>query len=453
MLSQQDNELLTRTGPGTSMGALFRSFWMPVLLSQEIAEPDCPPVRVKVMGEDLVAFRDTQGRVGLVDPVCPHRGANLFFGRNEDCGIRCAYHGWKFDVEGRCIDMPSAPANTSYRDKIRLKVYPARDWSGFVWAYMGPLKTGAELPPLPLMEFALVPPEHRFVGKKLQQCNWAQACEGGLDTAHFSFLHMDTATDAAQLMRAMRNAEAGAQGDRVRWLKNDGVPRFTVTPHAAGLLLGAARNADGDDLYWRISQFLMPCHGLAPNAFPGENYHGQSWVPIDDRHCWVYCYSWNPDRPLTAAEREKFGAGFSIYSKVDSDWKPLANRGNDYLVDRDAQRRGSFTGVSGVSEQDACIQDSQGFIADRTREHLGPTDLGIVRFRRLVLQAAKELAERGTAPAALGHPQAYAMRSGGTVAPGDRDLAQVMVERFGHPQGWVGGHHGLAEDPAALSSA
>ncbi|MDP3137402.1 MAG: Rieske 2Fe-2S domain-containing protein, partial [Burkholderiaceae bacterium] len=259
MLSRQDNERLTRTGPGTPMGALFRSFWIPVLLSREIAEPDCPPVRVKVMGEDLIAFRDSTGRPALVDPVCPHRGASLFFGRNEGGGIRCAYHGWKFDAEGRCMDLPSMPSDTSYREKMRLTAYPARDWGGLVWAYMGPLGEGEAPPPLPQMEFALLPPENVFVTKKYQECNWAQACEGGLDTAHFSFLHMDTTTDADRLLKVMKGAEAGGQSDRLRWLQQDGMPRFTVHAHPAGLVLGAARNADEGRLYWRVSQFLMPC--------------------------------------------------------------------------------------------------------------------------------------------------------------------------------------------------
>jgi phenylpropionate dioxygenase-like ring-hydroxylating dioxygenase large terminal subunit len=163
MLGAADNELLTRTGPGTSMGDYFRRFWLPVLLSQEVAEPDGPPVRVKVMGEDLVAFRDSESRVGLLDPVCPHRGANLFFGRNEECGIRCAYHGWKFDVDGRCVDMPTMPPETTLRDRVRVASYPTREWGEMIWAYLGP---PALAPALPELEVALVPPAHRFVSKK-----------------------------------------------------------------------------------------------------------------------------------------------------------------------------------------------------------------------------------------------------------------------------------------------
>src|SRR5262245_39714799 len=191
MLSAEDNELLTRTGPGTAMGAYFRRFWVPALLSQEVAEPDGPPIRVTVMGEDLVAFRDTRGRVGLLEATCAHRGASLFWGRNENCGIRCAYHGWKYDADGRCVDLPTSPPDAGLRDKIRLTAYPTREWGDLIWAYLGPAD---RMPELPALEFAVLPPAHRFVSKKLQECNWAQACEGALDTAHFSFLHTSVAT-------------------------------------------------------------------------------------------------------------------------------------------------------------------------------------------------------------------------------------------------------------------
>jgi len=433
MLSATDNETLTHTGPGTPMGELFRRFWIPVLLGDELPEPDCPPVRVRVMGEDCVAFRDTSGRVGVIEPHCAHRGANLFFGRNEEGGLRCIYHGWKFDVEGRCVDMPSVPAAAGYRDKVRLQALPVREWGGFVWAYMGPAE---KMPELPQFEFALVPPSHRYISKKLQQCNWAQACEGGLDTTHFTYLHMSVGNSEDHMMSVLAGAEAGAQRDRARWLKNDGMPVFTVHPHAAGLVLGASRKADGNDLYWRISQFLMPCHGLAPNAFPGDNYHGQTWVPITDELCWVYCYTWNPERPITDEERAKFLAGHSVHATLGPGWVPVRNRDNDYLIDRVEQKHRTFTGIKGVSEQDAAVQDSQGFIADRTREHLGPTDLGIVHFRRLMLQAAKDLAT-GKEPAHAAAPEAYNVRSGGIVCDGAKNLDQVMVERFGDRFGHV----------------
>ena len=431
MLSAQDNELLTRTGPATSMGDYFRRFWLPVALSQELPEPDSPPIRVKVMQEDLVAFRDTDGRVGLLDPRCPHRGANLFFGRNEACGLRCAYHGWKFDVDGRCVDMPTMPAESRFREKVHIAAYPTREWGNFIWAYLGPPQLE---PPLPELEFALVPPSHRFVSKKLQQCNWAQSAEGGIDTAHFSFLHMAVASSQAEQDAVM--SRSSADRDRTRWMRDDPMPEFHVVPFEAGLAIGAARRADGDQRYWRVSHFLQPNHGLAPNAFPGENYHGQTWVPITDELTWVYCYTWNPERPLTDAERGRYRGGQSVHAEVDAKWVPIRNRDNDYLIDRADQKLRTFTGIRGVSEQDAAIQDSQGIIADRTREHLGPTDAAIIQFRRLMLAGARDL-RSGVEPSAARQPSAYTVRSGSALAAGGTAFAEVMQARFGDPLGRV----------------
>jgi phthalate 4,5-dioxygenase oxygenase subunit len=295
------------------------------------------------------------------------------------------------------------------------------------------------MPEMPHFEFARLAPAHVYVSKKLQQCNWAQACEGALDTAHFSFLHMSVGDDGEeQAMKVMHQSEAAASGDknRVRWLKKDGSPGFTITEHDAGLLMGAARHAEAGDLYWRICQYLLPSHTFAPSTFPGENYHGQTFVPIDDESCWIYCYTWNPERPLTNAERERFSKGHTVHATVDTNWVPIRNRGNDYLIDREDQKLRTYTGIQGVSEQDACIQDSQGLIADRSREILGPTDIGIVRFRRLILDAAKGIAE-GKAPAALAKPGSYMVRAGGMVAPASKPLEEVKKARFGDPIGRV----------------
>jgi phenylpropionate dioxygenase-like ring-hydroxylating dioxygenase large terminal subunit len=450
MLSAADNELLTRTGAGTPMGALFRRFWTPVLLAQELPEPDCPPVRVTVMGEELIGFRDSNNRLGLLEAHCPHRGADLYFGRNEECGLRCVFHGLKFDVAGNCLEAPIFPRDGSYertRERLKLKSYPVREWGGMIWAYMGPPEAMSALPQL---ELALVPASHRFVSKKYQECNYAQALEGGLDTAHFSFLHMAVARGEDETLAVMGRSEAAGNRDRVRWLRNDPSPRFTVLEHDAGLVIAASRRTDGDELYWRISQFLLPNHSLTPSAFPGDIYHGNSWVPIDDHSCWIYCYSWHPDRPLTAEEREKLRRGHTVHSEVDANWMPIRNKANNYRLDRTEQKLRSFTGIEGVSEQDAAIQNSQGVIADRTREFLGPTDLGIVRFRQLLLGSAKRLAA-GQAPTAAAAPDAYRVRSGGTMGPSALPVPEVMIRRFGHPHGLIGAPQ--AHDRADASPA
>lgn len=438
MLTQAQNETLTHTGPGTAMGALFRRFWVPVLLSRELPEPDGPPVRVTVMGEPLIAFRDSAGRVGLVEPRCPHRGANLFFGRNEAGGIRCAFHGWKFDVAGRCLEIPTmaadAPTYEHLRSRAGIVAYPTREWGEMVWAYLGPAEA---MPALPELEFALVDPAHRYVSKKLQECNWAQAAEGAIDTAHFSFLHAPVGEEA---MAKLPPAYAG----QVRWMQADGAPRYTVEAHDAGLILAGARRADAGETYWRIAQWLMPNHSLAPGGMAGQTNHGQTWVPIDDESCWIFTYSWNPDRPLSEQERAAYASGGAVHSEVDAHYVPVRRRANDYLIDRELQKRESFTGIKGISEQDAAIQDSQGLIHDRTREMLGPTDLGVSAFRALMLKAAGDL-EAGKAPAAAANPAAYRVRSGLVVTPDALPFDQVMTLRFGHPKG----RFDLAPEPVA----
>ncbi|HEY3799523.1 MAG TPA: Rieske 2Fe-2S domain-containing protein [Caulobacteraceae bacterium] len=428
MLTKAQNDILTQTGAGTPMGALFRRFWQPVLLSRELPK-DGPPKRVKLLGEDLIAFRASDGRVGLVEPRCPHRGANLFFGRNEAGGIRCAYHGWKFDVTGRCLETPTMEGDNAAFESLRARAgivaYPTREWGECVWAWLGPADA---MPALPELEFATIDPAHRYVSKKLQECNWAQSAEGAIDTAHFSFLHAPVGEEAVAKL-------SPAYAGQVRWMQADGAPRYTVVPHEAGLVLAGARHADDGDTYWRIAQWLMPNHSLAPGGASGQTYHGQTWVPIDDISCWIFTYSWNPERPLSEGERAAYAAGAAIHSEVDEHFVPLRRRANDYLIDRDLQRRESFTGIKGISEQDAAIQDSQGLIHDRTRELLGPTDLGVVSFRALMLKAARELAHSGAAPAAALNPAAYRVRSGLIVAPNATPFDQVMTARFGHPTG------------------
>lgn len=438
MLTVEENETLTRTGPGTPMGDVFRQYWMPALLSRELPAPDCPPVRIKLLGEDFVAFRDSAGEVGIVEPRCPHRGADLFFGRNEDCGLRCVYHGWKFDVDGRCVDVPNVEPNIAERLKPRAAVRALKtaEAGEVVWAHFA-AGDADELPGVPDFEFAAVPPEHRFVGKKLQQCNWAQACEGGLDTAHFSYLHAGVGGGGkVGLHEAGRPTTPGdGNGEplrlaRFRWLVEDGAPRFSVLSHDAGLLLCAARHADDDCLYWRMTQFLMPNHSLTPGNFPEDLSLANTWVPIDDTSCWIFCYAWHPDRPIGDKERCRLAAGSGIFAETDEHFVPVRRRENDYLIDRQLQKTESYTGIVGISEQDQAIADSQGPIADRTREMLCQTDLGVVRFREMVLQATRDVAA-GKAPLGAVDPGAYRVRSGDAVVAADAPVEEVVRHRFG----------------------
>jgi phenylpropionate dioxygenase-like ring-hydroxylating dioxygenase large terminal subunit len=444
MLSAADNAFLTQTGPDTPMGQYFRRFWLPVLLSEEVPRPDGPPVRVKALGEDWVAFRDTQGRVGVVDPRCPHRGADLFFGRNEECGLRCVYHGWKFDVTGRAVDLPSVPAPLAERMTVAVRACPTREFGDMVWAYLGPGDPPADVPQL---EAGLVPPERRYVSKKLVACNWAQSFEGALDTGHFSFLHMPAPA------MALTDLPLG-QVDRRRmeWMRADPQPRFTFVDHEAGFVIGAARTADGGDLYWRTTQCLLPAHSITPGNMPGELYIGYTWVPISDHECWVYTYAWHPQHPIGAAERAKFQAGFGQFPRMGPGYRPVRKRENDYLIDREAQKFRTFIGVDGIAEQDNMIQESQGLIADRTREHLIATDAAVARFRHMILADAKAL-QKGQAPAAPQRAGAYTVRCGGWIGAGSLTLADVMRLRYGNAAGKVpaGAPDALIPEPLAAA--
>ena len=436
MLSKEDNERLTRTGADTPMGQYFRRFWQPVALEEELPEPDGPPIRITAMGEELVAFRDTDGRLGLLDAHCPHRGANLFFGRNEDCGLRCVYHGWKFDVEGKAMDLPNIPPGARHHESIHAKAYPTRERGEIVWAYMGPpaetLPDG-RLPELPQLEFGALPAANRYVSKQYVDCNWAQIMEGDLDTSHFSFLHMPAPGVASN-----ENPDAPADARRLRWIRNDPMPKFTVLAHDAGFVVGGVRAADDGQNYWRITQYTLPAHGTGPSTFPGETYFGFTLVPITDQSCWMYCYGWNPERPIEGEERAKLHEGHGIIANTGADYVPLQNRGNDYLIDRDAQRNSTFTGIKGLAEQDLMIQESQGRIFDRTRETLTATDAAVVRFRRTVLDGAKALAESGIEPAAPWQHGAYRVRPGSWFAGNDVSFEEVMLQRFDDPLGRVG---------------
>ena len=430
MLTQQENDLLTQTGAKTAMGQYFRRFWQPVALAEELPEPDCAPLRLKIMGEDLVAFRDTKGRLGLLDAQCPHRGANLFFGRNEECGLRCVYHGWKFDVDGRAVDLPNVPPGARHHDTIHVKSYPTREWGEIVWAYMGP---GADvLPELPHLEFCIMEDKHRYVTKQYVDCNWAQVMEGDLDTTHFSFLHMPAPSVASN-----ENIDAPADARRLRWIRNDPMPKFTILPHDLGFVVGGVRAGDEGQNYWRITQYTLPAHGTGPSTFPGETYFGFTLVPITDESCWMYCYGWNPDRLIDDEERARLEQGHGIIANTGIDYVPVRNRANDYMIDRENQRNGTYTGIKGLAEQDLMIQESQGVVADRTREDLTATDAAVVRFRRTVMAAAEALASDGTEPTAPWQHEYYRVRPGSWIASNNLDFDGVMLERFDDPLGRV----------------
>ena len=430
MPSATDNAYLNTSEPNTPMGNYLRCHWHPVALSEEVAKPDCAPIRLKVMGEDLLLFRDSNGNTGLIEPFCAHRGADLFFGRNEECGIRCIYHGWKYDIHGNCIDMPNVPKEAAYHGKIKIKAYPTQEFADMVWAYMGP----PDIQPfeVPQLEAGLVPPSHRYVTKRLVECNWTHSMEGALDTAHFSFLHMP-----APAFRKDDSSNIAADESRIRWLRNDPAPRFKIIDHEVGFLIGGARNADPGDHYWRLTQYMLPTHSITPSAMPNETYYGYSWVPIDDHSCWMYVYAWHPDQAISNEERKKYiKGGYGQFAELGPGYVPLRNRSNSYLMSREEQKNISFTGIRGIAEQDQMAQESQGYMIDRTKENLSPTDVGIIRFRKLLLQEAKAFAA-GKNPDSPNKAKDYCVRGGGAHTKSSLALEQVMEERFGSITGKV----------------
>ena len=287
---------------------------------------------------------------------------------------------------------------------------------------------------------ALLPPEHRYVSKKWQDCNWVQAMEGSIDTAHFTFAHLSFDKEENEILDIKKhfvNPLARVNTDHMRWIAEDPRPVIKINPHDAGLTIAGGRLTGSDNIYWRIAQFLMPVHSYAPSAMLGETIFGQTFIPVTDTNCWIYTYAWNPERPLTKDEREAYKRGNGVMADVDENYVPRRHKGNNYLLDRALQKTRSYTGIKGVSEQDAAVQDSQGPIADRTREHLGPTDLGILHWRKFMMEAARAL-QQGTEPEQAGRQHRYTVRSGGCVTHKSKDLPAVMVERFGDAAGFVG---------------
>ncbi len=406
MLSAVDNELITRTGPGTPMGELFRRFWLPVALAAEVGPAVAGPTRVNVLGEQLVAFRSADGAVALLEAACPHRLANLFWGRNEGDGLRCVYHGWKFAPDGHCTDQPAEPR--PFCDRVRARAYPVREAAGLLWSYLGP--PGAE-PPFPRWEFAAVGAGHVYASKRLQLCNWLQNLEGELDSAHVQILH-------AHAVGTLVSEAAAAP------------PRYQVERTDVGLLAMAVRSSPGadDTAYWRVTPYLMPCFTIIP-APPGGPLTFTGAVPVDDVTMLGFTVTWNPHAPLTDEQLRVCREDDVLHVRVDpATFLPVVNRGNDYHIDRAAQAAGSMTGIPGLRTQDLAVQEDQcGPISAREREHLGSTDRAIVATRRLLLDTARALAA-GTEPTQPHCADGYRCRSVAVEVSADREWSAIVAD-------------------------
>ena len=387
MLTTEENDLLCRVEGDAPMGQLMRRHWIPACLSEEVTEPDGTPVRTRLLGEDLVVFRDSDGRLGVLDEYCPHRRVSLAFGRNEECGLRCLYHGWKMDVEGNVLEMPSEPAASGFSEKVKHKAYPVREWGGFVWTYMGPAETMPEFEPP-----AFAPTEQTRVSvvKIHVPCNWAQILEGQIDSAHSSTLHSSD-------MRPAKVEKAKAMD--THWVRpsTDKSPRMEVERTSFGFHYAAIRrpitNAQTHD-YVRRTVYLAPFTALIP---PNESYNVATLLgPSDDTHTAFYFIAWSQGHGIDQEAWRKFNVARPGID-LDANFNNLRTRENNYLQDRNAMKLGNSTGISGIPNQDIAMWVTMGPIADRSRERVGASDLAIVEFRRLMVEAAREMQAGGPA--------------------------------------------------------
>ena len=408
MLSPQDNDTLVRVGPDTPMGQFMRLYWVPFLRSSDV-EADGQPHRVRLLKEDLVAFRDSSGRVGLVDDACPHRGAPLVFGRNEHDGIRCVYHGWKFGVDGKCHEMPAEPANSPMVSRIRIKSYPVQERNGILWTYMGPNPDSP--PPLPHLEWNLVREEQVAISIRVQECNWLQALEGEIDSAHAAILHG-------------RHGDGGVIN---QWKQAaDLAPKFECVQHSAGMSIGARRHTPDGRQYVRVNQFLMPFWTLVPPQAQFPELSGHAWVPMDDEHTLCLMFSYHPSQPFYEKTRKVFKEGHNgretgHASEQSFEPRPCThpfprywsryNRDNAYQFNYALQVEKYNSGLPGLWVQDAACQSGVTPIYDRSKEHLGTSDTGIARTRRQLLDHVRKFHTEGLRPSSADHPEEFMRRA------------------------------------------
>lgn len=406
MVTRSDNERLTKVGPGTPMGELMRRYWIPAAFSDQVAKPDSPPVRVRLMGEDLVLFRDSQGRLGLFDEFCPHRTASMFFGRNEQGGLRCVYHGLKFDVTGQCVDLPCLPPNFAgdaerIRSEIKINAYPCLERGGVVWTYMGPRDMQ---PAFPDLEWTALPASHRHASRHIQDCNWLQALEGGFDAPHLTFLHVGDAEPSRSVVPS----------------------HYEVVATDFGFAVATGRDLGGPNIHWNINVMLMPFHKIISTVPPAAHV----WVPIDDGQTMLYSVEFRRDRPLDKKDLATMAEGHGIHTEnIPGTDVAVRNKSNDYLIDRDLQASGkSYTGLKGFGIQDCAIQESMGPVANRTREYLLPGDAAIVKLRRLLLRALDDHAA-GKPPPGM-NPASYRVTSSRWEVAKGTDFAATIIDRL-----------------------
>jgi phthalate 4,5-dioxygenase oxygenase subunit len=390
MLSKEQNDLVTRTGPGTPGGRLLRSYWQPIATAEEMP-PGGDPMPIRILSEDLVLFRDPDDRLGLIGLHCPHRGTDLSYGRVEDGGIRCLYHGWVFDVNGKCLDQPAEPEDKKFCHKVRHTAYPVQDKGGVIWTYMGE----GEPPLIPDFQFLTGPEENRMAFRVVQMCNWLQGLESSTDPSHTSYLH--------RLSSPPREAGTyDSQGDN-RFFSDDIYPRLQIEHTSFGVRIHALRKMSSGENYLRVNNYVYPC-GTTPVGTeppPVKGYQGRWYVPIDDQsHCrFEFIYRHNEPLDKEFFRRTKGEA-------IGPDKRHIRRAENRYMQDRDEMKRDdTFCGMGRyIPAQDAYAIETQGAIQDRTKEHLGTTDVVIIEVRKALLDAIRRMEAGEEAPGLLRDP-------------------------------------------------
>jgi phthalate 4,5-dioxygenase oxygenase subunit len=428
MSKASDAHDLTRVGPGTVMGEFLRQYWIPAAMSSEL-KPDGDPMRLLLLGEQLIAFRDSAGRVGVLDHQCPHRCASLFLARNEENGIRCVYHGWKFDVDGRCLDMPNVPAHQDFKEKVRAKSYKVQEHAGLVWVYMGARE---QAPPLSMIEALFVPEEDLSVSFLQREANWLQSLEGDIDTSHFGFLH------AGSL-----KAEDFEEGHPARHTVSNRAPEYNVADTEWGTMYGAYRKDRNGLVHWRMAHFAFPFWTQTPNADFADHVVAKAWVPMDDTHTMLVSIFGGRAKGATYSSMKLKDGGKAIpgsepfaYLPNSTDWhgrwRAAQNAGNDWQIDREAQRRNLiFSGIRSIVMQDQAVTESMGGIVDHAKEHLAPSDIMIARTRRRLLTTARALAKKGGAAPGVDDPEIFwKARSGSFYADEKTDWLKAYDEQL-----------------------
>ena len=388
-MTPEENDLLCRVVGDAPMGQIMRRHWIAACLTEEVAEPDGAPLRVRLLGENLVVFRDSKGRLGVLDEFCAHRRASLVFARNEECGLRCLYHGWKFDVDGNILDMASEPPGSSVPDRIKQKAYPAREWGGFVWTYLGPIEEMREFEP---PAFAPTPDVRVSATKVRVKCNWAQILEGQIDSAHSSSLHSSDMVPAPV---------DGAKATDVNWLRpsTDKAPRFQIERTGYGFRYAAIRRPIKNEAthdYIRTTVYIAPYTAL----IPPNNVHNVATLltPEDDENTIFYFIAWNgADKSGVDADTWRKFNVLQWGIDVDAEFDGVRNAANLYQQDRAQMKAGNFTGIAGIPNQDIAMWEGMGPITDRSQERLGASDVAVAAFRRLMLDAARTMRDSGKA--------------------------------------------------------